>query len=76
MNCLGDRFTEIFKWSGHPAASLQAVRSTHSPMSGISPISSANGTKSAGGTRPREGLCQRNSASKPVSNRQFVSTTG
>ena len=66
MNCAGDRFTAICSGTCHDAASRQASRNIHSPISTISPLSSASGMKSLGGTKPRVGWIQRASASKPV----------
>ena len=45
------------------AASVQAVRITHSPIASIIPHSSAMGMNSMGETRPCPGCCQRSSAS-------------
>ena len=62
-NWIGDTLTATRTFSGHIAASAQAVRSTHSPIASISPHSSATGMKSAGLTAPRVGWFHRNSAS-------------
>jgi hypothetical protein len=62
--------------AGQVAASAQAVRNTHCPISSIRPVSSATGTKSAGETMPRTGCRQRNSASQPVTQSLRRSTCG
>ena len=48
MNCAGDRLTAICSGFGHDAASRQASRRIHSPISTIRPLSSASGMNSPG----------------------------
>ncbi len=62
-NWIGETLTATRMSFGQVAASMQAVRSTHSPIDSISPQSSATGTNSAGETAPRVGWSQRISAS-------------
>ena len=66
MNCAGDRLTAICSGAAQEAASRQASRNIHSPISTIRPLSSAIGMKSPGDTKPRTGCSQRASASKPI----------
>ena len=49
MNCAGDRLTAICSGAAQEAASRQASRRIHSPISTIRPLSSASGMKSPGG---------------------------
>ena len=76
LNWIGDRLTATVMCCGHLAASAQAVRSTHSPISLIRPISSASGMNCAGLTGPCSGWSQRISASKPVTSSLEASTHG
>ena len=63
-NWIGDRLTATRTSSGQRAHSMQAWRSTQSPISTIRPISSATGMNSAGEIMPRSGCGQRSSASQ------------
>ena len=54
-NWTGDRLTPTCNGLGHEAASVQAWRSVHSPISAIMPLCSASGMKVLGGTSPRVG---------------------
>ncbi len=48
LNCVGDRFTATLTSRDQLAASVQAFRSTQSPIWTIKPVSSAMGMNSAG----------------------------
>ncbi|MOA05295.1 hypothetical protein D3C78_1248880 [compost metagenome] len=70
-NCTADTLTATLS-SGRPWACQamtwwQASPSAHSPSGRISPLSSAMGMNLSGGTWPSTGLCQRISASQPLS---------
>lgn len=58
-----DRYLEM---TGQKAASRQAARRTHSPISIIRLLSSAIGTNTEGETFPRTGCIKRSKASKPI----------
>ena len=64
-NCTGDRLTATVPGILPAAASRQAVRSAHSPISTMASVSSASGMNSAGEIMPRFGCRQRISASAP-----------
>ena len=64
-NWTGERFTLICNGFFHAAASRQASRRVHSPISTIKPFCSARAMKVLGGTRPCLGCSQRARTSNP-----------
>ena len=75
-NWSGETLTATRISDGQAAASIQAVRSTHSPIGWISRASSASGMNLTGETLPNCAFCQRSSASNPFSRPVPASTTG